>query len=238
MTSIRVVYTGCYFQAHYTGQRVQQYQLKYETITVDNTDFHIRSLRDRQQFYDHEQQAEALGISSATWSLFGVVWPSSRVLAGTVSTLELEGKRVIEIGCGLALSSIVLHRMGVDITACDYHPLAEEFLVKNIKGNRLEPIKYQSGNWDSENPLLGEFDMIIGSDVLYEPAQANTVSSFIDRHSSRDVEVIIVDPNRGNRACFTKKMQALGYVHHYESLAVEQPAQARFKGRVLHFQRH
>lgn len=216
---------------------MQNYLLKYETIKVNHIDYIIRTLKDRQQFHDHEQQAEALGISSATWPLFGVVWPASKVLAATVCMFELEGKRVLEIGCGIALSSIVLHKMGIDITASDYHPLAKEFLDENILNNKMSPIKFQTGNWEIENPLLGEYDLIIGSDILYEPAHAENVSKFIDKHSSIDVEVIIVDPNRGNRASFTKKMIALGYAHHFEQFNVEGNDNASCKGRILHYNR-
>jgi len=216
---------------------VQNYQLKHETITVNNIDYLIRSLKDRQQFFDYEQRAEALGISSATWPLFGVVWPASRVLATTVSMLELDGKRVLEIGCGIALSSIILHKMGGNITASDYHPLAKEFLDENVLCNNMLPIKFQTGNWEVENPLLGEYDLIIGSDILYEPAHSESVSRFIDIHSSANVEVIIVDPNRGNRANFTKKMIALGYAHHFERFNVQGIDANSCKGRILHFRR-
>ena len=216
---------------------MQHYQTRDEIITITDNAFLIRSLKDRQQFYDHEHAAEALGISSASWPLFGVVWPSSRILATAVSLLELDGRRVLEIGCGLALSSIVLHKMGVDITASDYHPLAKEFLDDNVVRNALPPIKFQSGNWETENPLLGDFDLIIGSDVLYEPAHANTVSRFIDCHSSVNVDVIIVDPNRGNRSGFTRRMLALGYVHRFERFDVQDQDGANCKGRILHYQR-
>lgn len=216
---------------------MQNYQTKDETVTVSNIDYLIHSLKDRQQFYDHEQQAEDIGISSATWSLFGVVWPSSRILAATVCILDVEGKRVLEIGCGLGLSSIVLHGMGVNITASDYHPLAKEFLDENVRRNKMLPIKFQTGNWEADNPLLGEFDLIIGSDVLYEPAHVETVSQFIDCHSSDNVKVVIVDPNRGNRAKFTKKMIALGYAHHFEQFNEQGSVDVSCKGRILHYQR-
>lgn len=216
---------------------MSNYLLKYETITVNNIDYLIRSLKDRQQFHDHEQRAEALGISSATWPLFGVVWPSAKVLAATVSLLELDDKRVLEIGCGIALSSIVLHQMGVNITASDYHPLAREFLDNNVLSNELPPIKFQTGNWETDNPLLGEYDLIIGSDVLYEPAHSELVSQFIDKHSGADIDVIIVDPNRGNRSSFTKKMLALGYTHHFERFDIPDANDAICKGRILHYHR-
>ncbi|MGD8569125.1 MAG: 50S ribosomal protein L11 methyltransferase [Gammaproteobacteria bacterium] len=216
---------------------MKKYLFKYETITVNHIDYSIRSLKDRQQYYDEGLRAEAIGISSATWPLFGVVWPASKMLAATVSVLELEGKRVLEIGCGIALSSIVLHKMGIDITATDYHPLAQAFLDENVISNKLPPIKYQIGNWEAENLLLGEFDLIIGSDVLYEPAHATLVSSFIDIHSSPSVNVIIVDPNRSNRSSFTKKMITLGYTHYFQSFNIQDNDDTTCKGRILHYQR-
>ena len=193
------------------------YQLKDQTITINQIDYLIRSLLDSQQFDDQKMAAAALGISSATWSLFGIVWPAAKVLADLVQAINLTGKRVLEIGCGIALSSIVLHRQGVNITASDYHPLTQEFLDRNILRNGLTPIKYLTGNWETENPLMGEFDFIIGSDILYQPAHIDDVSGFIDRHSSDDVKVLIVDPGRQNRAKFTHKMQSLGYDHRFES---------------------
>ena len=213
-------------------------EIKHEVITVNDIDYLIRSLKDRQQFNDDDQRAEELGIFSATWSLFGVVWPSSRVLASVVSQEALEGKRVLEIGCGIALTSIVLHQMGIDVTASDYHPLAQEFLDKNILANDLQPIKYETGNWEADNPLLGNFDLIIGSDVLYEPNHAELVSQFINRHSDKNIDVIIIDPERGNRSLFTRKMEALGFEHHFERFNVPGTLETQCKGRILHYHRH
>ena len=216
---------------------MQNYLTKNETITINDIDYLIRSLKDRQQFHDHGQYAEALGISSATWALFGIVWPASRVLAGIVSTYILDDRRILEIGCGIGLSSIILHKIGFNITASDYHPLAKKFLDQNVLDNGLLPIKFLTGNWETENLLLGKYDLIIGSDVLYEPAHSGNVSRFIDTHSSNDVEVIIVDPKRGNRAAFTKKMIGLGYSHHFERFNEETADDSGCKGRVLYYQR-
>ncbi len=216
---------------------MQNYKIRHDIVTVNYIDYEIRSLKDKQQYSDNNKKAESLGISSATWSLFGVLWPSSHILASTVCLFELKGKRVLEIGCGLALSSIVLHKMGVDITASDYHPLAREFLDRNISNNNLSPIKFQDGNWEAENPLLGKFDLIIGSDVLYEPAHVENVSKFIAKHSSLSADVIIVDPNRGNRSKFTKAMKKLGYSHNFDSFDTLADNGSRCVGRVLYFQR-
>jgi len=65
---------------------------KYQTIEFGDNDIHLRTLKDKQQFSDKDKKAEDLGISSATWSLFGVVWPSSEVLEYRISqTVSVEG---------------------------------------------------------------------------------------------------------------------------------------------------
>jgi len=58
------------------------YLTKHESIAIHGVpNLHIRSLLDKQQFYDPENAALALGISSAFWSLFGLLWPSGSKLA-------------------------------------------------------------------------------------------------------------------------------------------------------------
>ena len=69
----------------------------YQTIEVGGTDIHLCTLRDTQQFSDPGGVAHGLGISSATWPIFGVVWPSSIVLANHMLDYNIDGKRPREI---------------------------------------------------------------------------------------------------------------------------------------------
>jgi predicted nicotinamide N-methyase len=216
---------------------MQNYRLKHEIITIRLVDYRICSLFDKQQFDEDDRESIALGITSATWSLFGVVWPASQILAAEVSVANLVGKRILEIGCGIGLASIVLHKMGADITASDHHPRAQEFLNRNVLDNGLLPIKFQAVDFEQKNPLLGKFDLIIASDVLYQPHHAESLSSLIASHSSDNVEVIVVDPGRENRARFTKTMIARGYSHHFTNFNQQLSASRRCKGRILHYHR-
>lgn len=213
------------------------YQVKFETLNLGGLDYRIRSLLDRQQYSDPDGDAERAGISSASWPLFGLVWPSARILAGAMQTFDLAGKRILEIGCGLGLASLVMRRRGADITASDCHPMAASFLVENLRLNHLAPIRFQTGNWVDVDPELGQFDLIVGSDVLYERSQPDLLSAFIDRHSSPGVEVVIVDPDRGNRTRFTRGMAELGYVHEAQRAADRQNSGEPYKGRILSYQR-
>ncbi|HEX5286887.1 MAG TPA: SAM-dependent methyltransferase [Polaromonas sp.] len=211
------------------------YQLKFETVSGSGDDLQLRSLLDRQQFYDPLGEAEREGISSSAWPIFGLLWPSGRVLAHVMLTFELGGRRILELGCGLALASLVVHRRGGNITASDCHPLAADFLLENLKLNRLPAMKYQSGNWSRSNPILGRFDLIIGSDVLYDRGQPEVLSQFIDLHAQPNAEVLIVDPDRGNRVNFSRKMDSLGYSHTETPISTLPGDGGKYKGRLLKY---
>ncbi|MES2088755.1 MAG: methyltransferase domain-containing protein [Pseudomonadota bacterium] len=215
------------------------YQVKFASIAIEGgDDLQIRSLLDRQQFFDPEGEAEAMGISAATWPLFGMLWPSARRLAGAMQQRDdLGGKRILEIGCGLGLASLVAHRRLADVTASDCHPLADTFLRANLRLNHLPAMKYHTGQWSTANPGLGEFDLIIGSDVLYERSHPQQLSEFINRHAATDVEIVIVDPNRGHRSRFTQDMQALGFSYWETNLDSAVVGEDAYRGRMLHFKR-
>ena len=217
--------------------RMPGYHVKHEALTIGSSAFVIRSLRDLQQYADPNGAAQAAGISSAAWPMFGLVWPSARILAEAMQTHDIAGRRVLEIGCGLALASLVIHRRHGDITASDCHPLVPSFLAENLDLNGLPDLDYRTGNWDRENPALGRFDLIIGSDILYERNQPETLSRFIDRHSSASVNVIIVDPDRGNRNLFCRKMAGLGYALTLRRAAGRQTTGEAYKGHIMNFSR-
>lgn len=213
------------------------YQVKHETHQLGNTSFEIRSLLNRQQFADPDGVALALGISSASWPLFGMVWPSARMLANAMQTHDLVGKRILEIGCGLALASLVIHRRLGDITASDCHPMTEAFLLENVRLNGLPHLQYQTGDWGRPNPALGRFDLIIASDVLYERDQPGSLSRFIDLHSNDPVNIIVLDPDRGNRNDFCRKMITLGFALDLQRANTTQTTGEAYKGHFLNFSR-
>lgn len=206
-------------------------------VSLGGHDYLIRALSDLQQFADPHHFAERIGISSALWSLFGQVWPSGRVMAEAMSTHNIGGKRILELGCGLGLSSLVLQRRQADITASDHHPLAEPFLRHNAAQNKMLAIIYRDLRWEVPDVTLGRFDLIIGSDVLYESGHADQLAATISRHANHDAEILITDPGRGNSTSFSRALALQGYVVTEQRSRFNKDDVAPFRGRLLSYRR-
>jgi predicted nicotinamide N-methyase len=212
-------------------------RVRYQTIEFGATDIHIRSLRDNQEFSDDKGAAEDLGISSASWPLFGVVWPSGEVLAQLMVDYAIGEKRILEVGCGIALASLVLNHRHANITATDYHPEVEGFLIGNTELNRDKNIPFVRTGWNDPISNLGLFDVIIGSDLLYESEHVDLLSEFINQHAAHHCDIILVDPGRGHHAKFSKKMITLGYSHNQRKPQIDIKTSKIFNGQILTYSR-
>ncbi|MFT4816347.1 MAG: putative nicotinamide N-methyase [Pseudohongiellaceae bacterium] len=210
-------------------------RLSYQTVEFGKVDIHLCTLRNRQEFHDPEGVAENLGISSAQWPIFGVVWPSSKVLAHYISDYDTGSKRILEIGCGMALSSLLLNKRHADITATDYHPESKVFLARNAILNEDQPIPFKQVDWADTEDDLGLFDLIIGSDLLYEEQHIALLANFIETHSNQTCEVVIVDPGRGRKNKLSARMIEFGYSSSEEKPIHTDYLNEEFKGHILKF---
>lgn len=212
-------------------------RLRYQTVEFGKTDIHLCTLRNRQEFHDPEGIAENLGISSATWPLFGVIWPSSLVLAHYIADYHTEGKKILEIGCGMALSSLLLNKRGANITATDYHPAVAAFLERNTQLNQDPSIAYERVDWADNKDPLELFDVMIGSDLLYEDHQVGLLANFIEKHAKPHCEVVIVDPGRGRKNKLSTKLIEYGFRASHLKPENTNYLDEDFKGYILKFER-
>jgi len=212
-------------------------RIRYQTLEFESADIHLRTLRDLQQFGEDEGAAARLGVPLSSWPLFGVVWESSEVLAHLMDRYDIAGKRILEVGCGIGLASLILNSRRADITATDYHPEAEHFLAENVRLNGGPVIPFVRTGWADRCRDLGRFDLIVGSDLLYEPDHVELLSAFIDQHAADSCEVLIVDPGRGWQTHFSRRMEQLGYASSYSKPVHTDYLLNPFKGRILRYGR-
>ncbi|MEQ1506189.1 MAG: methyltransferase domain-containing protein [Myxococcota bacterium] len=130
--------------------------------------------------------------------MFGVVWPSARALAARLAAEELAGLRLLELGCGLGLPSLVAARRGAHVVATDQHPDAAERLADNARRNGVA-LRFCAFDWRGEIPPdVPErgFDRVVASDVLYAPDQPAAVAAAFDRFLAPSGRGLLADPGR------------------------------------------
>ena len=138
------------------------------------------------------------------------LWPSAQILAGEVRTMRLAGQRVLELGCGMGLVAIAAAMAGADVTATDYYEDAILFAKLNAAEATGTTIATRMVDWTSMPPDLGKFDVVLASDVLYEPRYAALVAGAIAATLARGGEAIVADPGRIALPSFREECTALG----------------------------
>lgn len=201
--------------------------LKHEVFQFGDHALNIRSLRDKQEFHDPDGEAERLGISSAMWPIAGVIWPSGHALAELLVTLPIDGLRILEVGCGIGLASLVAQSRDADINATDRHPLVGPLLRRNAEANGLDAIGYTRCDWTDPVGTRHGYDLIVCSDLLYERTHAADLSRFLDHHAQPDATILMLAPQRGRRGQFARAMGARGF-----STSRERAAPTVFEGQA------
>lgn len=213
------------------------YETRKLDVQVGKFQCTIRALSDHMQYSDDSGKAEQAGICSASWSLFGQLWPASQVLAKAVKHIDIDNRRILELGCGLGLPSLVLQSRGADITASDHHPLSESFLDYNAALNALAAIPYLDLPWTEETLGTGQFDLIVGSDILYERNHAGMLAELIQQLAAPKAKVLITCPGRGYGNQFTRLLEGFGFTLTETRMAFNVGEKPPFRGRLLCYRR-
>jgi predicted nicotinamide N-methyase len=92
------------------------------------------------------------------------LWPAATALAAALPD-PLADVRVVELGCGLGVPSLVAAARGAEVTALDWAEDAVALLRQNAARNNLD-LTATVHDW--REPLDARFDLAIAADVLYE----------------------------------------------------------------------
>ena len=97
------------------------------------------------------------------------LWPSAIELAHVVARWDLAGRRVLELGCGLALPGIAAALRGGRVTVSDWAPDALGFARANAERNGVA-LEVVEVSWAEPRALLegAPWDVVLAADVLYE----------------------------------------------------------------------
>lgn len=123
------------------------------------------------------------------------IWPASVVLGDWLLT-HPSSVRTLELGCGSGLVTTSAVRSGRSVMATDYYDDAVLFAKANAILNVGKAPDIRMVDWSSFPDDLGEFDMVLASDVLYEPRYPPMVAEAISKSLAPEGVAIVADPGR------------------------------------------
>lgn len=139
------------------------------------------------------------------------VWPAGLALAGIVAELGLDGVRVLELGCGLALPSLVAAARGADVVASDWSAEAIALVDRNAQANGVD-VRAELVRWDDPGVLAGAaFDLVLAADVLYESRNTARLLAALDRLVAGHGHALVLDPGRRHAHGFATAARSAGW---------------------------
>lgn len=135
------------------------------------------------------------------------VWPSSIELARyCLEESSLNGKTVLELGCGLGLAGLAAARAGAHVLFTDYEVDALLFARRNALKNlgthgSLSRAAFRVLDWRSRD-TSELVDLILGADIVYERRNFIPILQFVRRTLKADGRAIFTDPDRSTAMAF------------------------------------
>lgn len=168
------------------------------------------------------------------------LWPASLLLAEAVAAWPPAGDdppRVLEIGCGLGLASLIMSHLGCRVLVSDQDADALAFVAESARRNGVPIPETRVLDWQRDQ-LGVTFDRIVASDVLYETRHLRPVAEFVHDHLEPDGFALVVDPNRFTADEFDTIARHCGLMVRISSVESVDPADDKpIRGRVFDLRR-
>lgn len=202
---------------------ISHHGFTYRTKQVSVLGFSMMTINDLDESIDmlcahFGEDNEDQSLKEEYCPYFGVLWESGIGLAQRLNLETCNQKKILELGCGLALPSFVATCLGGNVLACDFHSDVPLFLKTNQQNNNLF-FDFKLYNWRKavglksfdDNDDLGKFELILGSDILYENSHPVEIATALTHFLAPGGKIILADPGRAYIQTFVTAMTGLGF---------------------------
>lgn len=197
-------------------------EVEFHPVKVGDMTLQVLQVKNMQRYLDKLVDKTRSG-KKVTLPLWAKVWPSCLVLGYTLTRFPFKSEcSILEVGAGCAVNSMVLAKLGYEVTVSDVEPYALLFSKINALKNGLED-KMNLVHTDFTTDDLGaRYDYIVGCEVLYEEAAYEPLADFLDGHlaESGPSEVLLA---------LDQKRQGMKFFDRAQNYFAMMKSQAKFK---------
>ena len=129
------------------------------------------------------------------WQPYWVeAWDAGYGIAWELAERDIDGAKVLDLGCGLGLAGSVAAARGAEVVMADNAPPALLFAEANSWPWR-DRVQIVRLDWRKDR-LDGPFDLILGSDILYDRSDLAFLDTFWRQHLQTEGSVLLSEPTR------------------------------------------
>ena len=147
--------------------------------------------------------------SNTPFPFWAKLWPSSIALLDVIEAHPhlIQKKHVLEIGAGIGLPSLMMAGIAKSIQISDYDKEAVALLQKNIEHLQLQNAEALQLDWNNVPKNMNP-DLVILSDVNYDPTQFDPLVALIDKFIKQGCTIILSTPQRIMASPFVQRLEA------------------------------
>jgi len=176
------------------------------TFTIGGRPFRVHAARDHASLMTAADRFVAFP--------FGLlVWESAQALAEALADDRdrVAGRTVLELGAGVGLPGIVARAVGAaSVRQTDHISEALVLCRTNAEDNGVAGIETSLANWDAWTDA-GTYDLIIGSDIVYERQAHAPLAAILGRNLAPGGRVVLADPGRQDTPLLIADLAAAGW---------------------------
>ncbi|RMF59553.1 MAG: methyltransferase domain-containing protein [Calditrichaeota bacterium] len=181
----------------------RKYKLKEEHVIVGSHRLCFYTIADVDELLEQ-------AIISGSEPYWYDIWESALGLANCVFEENLEGKRVLDLGCGVGLTGVVAALKGGEVWMNDVEPDALRLAELNWILNLQQEARLLNMDWRTAN-VNEQFEVLIASDVLYDPDLFSPLMKVFQKLLTPTGNILLSEPNRPVALPFFRSLEEHGF---------------------------
>lgn len=176
-----------------------------QTISIGQRLWHMTAASSQSRLLELADDAEELPCGY-------LLWESAVALAEFLAREphRVRAKRVLELGAGVGLPSLVARSLGADVWLTDHDAGVLEIAHNNARRNDISGIESFVADWRAW-PEDQQYDLILGADIVYDREMWPALETVLRLSLSPGGQVVLADPQRADTLGLLSLLEQRGW---------------------------